>query len=75
MTRLTAITAIVLIVAPLAAAGDSPAPLVGRRGFDHDVDANVRRLMVEGQDTFRNDTFGDEDFWAARCGCTRGSPA
>jgi len=63
MTRLTAIAALAFLVVPLTAAGDSPTPVVDRRGFDHDVDANVRRLMVQGQDTFRNDTFGDEDFW------------
>jgi hypothetical protein len=63
MTRLWAIAALAFLVVPLTAAGDSATPVVGRRGFDHDVDANVRRLMVQGQDTFRNDTFGDEDFW------------
>jgi len=57
-----------LLFMPLHAAGeqrmdDDPTPVVGRRGFDHTVDANVRRLMNEGQDTFRHDTFGDEDFW------------
>jgi hypothetical protein len=36
---------------------------VPRRGFDDVVEANVRRLLDEGERTFRHDTFGDEDFW------------
>jgi len=39
---------------------------VSRRGFDHVVDANARRLVDEGRQIFRYDTFGDEDFWGGR---------
>jgi hypothetical protein len=31
--------------------------------FDDQIDQNSQRLMQEGKDTFRNDTFGDEAFW------------
>jgi mono/diheme cytochrome c family protein len=60
MTRAAVIVGLTLLVTPFRAAAE---PVVDRRGFDHTVDMNVRRLMNEGQDTFRNDTFGDEDFW------------
>jgi hypothetical protein len=39
---------------------------VSRRGFDHVVDANARRLVDEGRQIFRYDTFGDEDFWGGQ---------
>jgi len=31
--------------------------------FDHTVNANARRLVADGREIFRFDTFGDEDFW------------
>ena len=49
-----------------------PAPAVGERhsgpgtahrGVDAAVNANVRRMVDEGRQIFRYDTFGDEDFW------------
>jgi hypothetical protein len=45
-------------------AGDSPArgDLSGAR-FEVEVARNTRRLLQDGRDAFRFDTFGDEDFW------------
>src|SRR5215471_4271452 len=31
--------------------------------FDDQIDQNSQRMMEEGRDTFRSDTFGDEAFW------------
>jgi hypothetical protein len=33
------------------------------KGFDTQINANMEQMMVEGRETFRNDTFGDEAFW------------
>ncbi|HEY7546735.1 MAG TPA: hypothetical protein VID27_17720 [Blastocatellia bacterium] len=33
------------------------------KGFDRQINDNMERMMEEGRDTFRNDTFGDEAFW------------
>jgi hypothetical protein len=32
-------------------------------GFDRVIAQNAGRLLAEGRQTFRHDTFGDEDFW------------
>jgi hypothetical protein len=32
-------------------------------GFDEQIDENVDRMVREGRQTFRSDTFGDEAFW------------
>jgi hypothetical protein len=34
------------------------------RPFDDQISDNVERMMDEGRETFRNDTFGDEAFWS-----------
>lgn len=39
------------------------------------VKGAAEAMIDEGRQTFRYDTFGDEDFWAARCDCTRRSRA
>jgi hypothetical protein len=33
------------------------------RGFDAAIQENAARMLAEGRQTFRYDTFGDEDFW------------
>jgi hypothetical protein len=35
----------------------------GGAPFDRVIDRNARRQIQQGRDTFRFDTFGDEDFW------------
>jgi mono/diheme cytochrome c family protein len=62
---------LLVLAEPVHAAGrgrtnDAPSTGVDRRGFDHVVDAHVRRLVDEGRQIFRHDTFGDEDFWGGR---------
>ncbi len=32
-------------------------------GFDREIDRNAERMLAEGRQTFRFDTFGDEAFW------------
>ncbi|HEV7732869.1 MAG TPA: hypothetical protein VGR62_11930 [Candidatus Binatia bacterium] len=39
---------------------------VPRRGFDHVIEATARRLVDEGRQIFRHDTFGDEAFWGGQ---------
>jgi len=35
-------------------------------GFDQVIDQNADRMLVEGRNTFRSDTFGDEAFWGGQ---------
>ena len=53
------VTALCVGVAVLDAPSSSPknAP------FDEAIAANAQRLSADGRQTFRYDTFGDEDFW------------
>src|SRR5262245_10870202 len=41
--------------------GPSPAPLP--IAFDSQIAANANQMLEEGRQTFRFDTFGDEEFW------------
>lgn len=50
---------------------NSPA---AQQSFDEQIQINAKRMLEEGKRTFRFDTFGSEDFWAARYGCTRHLP-
>ena len=63
--------AISLIITLLAAvafvslyteAQDGPKKL---KGFDAQIVSNAERMIEEGRQTFRDDTFGDEAFWGA----------
>jgi hypothetical protein len=44
-----------------ANAGDSMG-----RSFDQTIEANAQQLVQQGQQIFRFDTFGDEDFWGGQ---------
>ena len=35
-------------------------------GFDRVIERNSDQMMAEGRNTFRNDTFGDEQFWGGQ---------
>ena len=35
-------------------------------GFDKQIEQNADRMMAEGRQTFRHDTFGDESFWGGQ---------
>jgi hypothetical protein len=34
------------------------------KSFDDQINVNMERMIEEGRETFRNDTFGDEAFWS-----------
>ncbi len=36
------------------------------QGFDGQIGVNAERMLEEGRQTFRSDTFGDEDFWGGQ---------
>ena len=53
-----AVTVAVVVVA--SPAGSRIAKLFG---FDREIENNAERMLAEGRQTFRFDTFGDEAFW------------
>ena len=67
VTLLALIAVALMFVIGSRAQNDSrrEAELQGRKnkGFDGQINANMERMMEEGRDIFRNDTFGDETFW------------
>lgn len=36
--------------------------------FDTQIEENARQMFSQGRETFRNDTFGDEEFWGGELG-------
>jgi hypothetical protein len=46
-----------------AAAGKKASGDLSGQSFEAQIKANTRDLFTEGRNTFRFDTFGDEDFW------------
>ena len=61
------------LVAALAVA--RPSIVQTPAGFDKVVSDNADRMMREGQQIFRFDSFGDEAFWVRRSSYTGPSPA
>ncbi|MGH7893158.1 MAG: hypothetical protein ACREQL_00735, partial [Candidatus Binatia bacterium] len=62
---------VLVLVDPLRAVGEERKDAlrrsgVARGGVDRDVDASARRLVDEGRQIFRHDTFGDEAFWGGQ---------
>jgi len=57
------ILAVSLITAYVVRAQQSSHPNVSLDTFDHTVNTNAKRLIADGRQIFRFDTFGDEDFW------------
>jgi hypothetical protein len=45
--------------------------LFGGNFFDRQIRRNATELFAEGRKTFREDTFGDEEFWGGRLGLHR----
>src|SRR5262245_49934199 len=45
------------------ARGEGPSPAPAPVAFDAKIAANADQMLAEGRETFRFDTFGDEDFW------------
>ena len=50
-------------VKPAHRTGQRPSQELSGKTFEAQVAANVRDSLDEGRNTFRFDTFGDEDFW------------
>ncbi len=52
------------------AQGGSPLQVQGKKAkvqsFDDQISANAERMLAEGRQTFRFDTFGDEAFWGGQ---------
>lgn len=64
LLRLPNLIAMALIL-PITLAFASPvrSRIFALLNFDSEIDHNVDRMMSEGKQTFRSDTFGDEAFW------------
>ena len=63
----------ILAISSLAAAvwASQPASRKGRtpaaqQSFDQQIQANAKRMLEEGKQIFRFDTFGSEDFWGGK---------
>ena len=66
MVLAAAVTIALLFVA--TPAGSRIAALLG---FDKRIEQNAERMLKEGRQTFRSDTFGDEAFWGDMLGLHR----
>ncbi len=69
--RITTLIAVLLVGATLGlGAALSPGQPEGPkgRGFDGVIDRSAEQMIREGRQTFRFDTFGDEDFWGGTLG-------
>ena len=51
---------------PPPAAQQAPAPVAHAAGYNRQIDDNAARMLKEGRDIFRYDTFGSEDFWGGK---------
>src|ERR1044072_2387292 len=60
-----AVTLLALIAIALVLVGGARAQEGSKKikAFDDQISDNAEQMMEEGRDTFRNDTFGDEEFW------------
>jgi hypothetical protein len=50
-------------IAFLFVGSQSGAKIIALLGFDEQIDRSAQRMLAEGKQTFRFDTFGDEAFW------------
>jgi hypothetical protein len=55
-----------LLVVKGASSSSYFSSFLGGRSFDRGIVRNAHRMVKEGRETFRFDTFGDEDFWGGR---------
>lgn len=62
LTRLLAL-AMAVTVALLVVASPAGSRMIKLIGFDREIEDNAERMLAEGRQTFRFDTFGDEAFW------------
>ncbi len=61
LTIVSGVVAVVASVAWVAARGDAPSP--DERRFDVVIGDHAAKMLEDGRQTFRFDTFGDEAFW------------
>lgn len=73
--RIVTLIALPLIAAAVglgvAFSGGQPEDGEEGRGFDGIIAHSARQMLREGRQTFRFDTFGDEDFWGGTLGLHR----
>jgi hypothetical protein len=62
LMRLLAL-AMAVTVALLVVASPAGSRIIKLIGFDREIEDNAERMLAEGRQTFRFDTFGDEAFW------------
>lgn len=55
--------AVAVTVALLFVASPAASRIANLFGFDNKIENNAERMLAEGRQTFRSDTFGDEAFW------------
>ncbi len=63
VTLLALIGMALLLVNGARAQDDSTSRSKKVKAFDDQVNDNAERMIEEGREIFRNDTFGDEEFW------------
>jgi hypothetical protein len=63
VARLRIVASLLTVIALLLIATPVGSKLVKFLNFDKQIDDNAERLLAEGKQTFRFDTFGDEAFW------------
>src|SRR5215510_2453258 len=64
--RMTVLVAVTLTFAVGILELLSSSTLTGQNGTQDPAVANAQRLITEGRETFRSDTFGDEAFWGGQ---------
>jgi hypothetical protein len=58
--------AVLFCLGAASAMGEAGGATTRRRDFDREIAVSAVRMLAEGRQTFRHDTFGDEDFWGGR---------
>jgi hypothetical protein len=65
-----AVTAVSCLTVALLATQAAPekraSPPAAQTGFDEQIQSNAQRMLKEGKQIFRFDTFGSEDFWGGK---------
>ena len=46
--------------------GDDRSRAQNQKGYDQQISDNAQRMMEQGKQIFRYDTFGSEDFWGGK---------
>src|ERR671913_421545 len=62
LAKVTALT-VAVTMALIFVATPAGSKILKFLGFDKEIEQNAARMIREGRQTFRHDTFGDEAFW------------